>query len=117
MRIIDECLAALLLAGSAAALAHEPVARCIWLDAATVRCRGVTNYGDAMPGARMEVLSHDGQLLVQGRLAADSTLTFSRPAQPFYVLFEIGPGLQTTIEQDEIGPLPAGERRARWMQR
>lgn len=45
-------------------------------------------------------LDLDGSTLVAGKLAADSTLTFKKPVQPFYVLFEIGPGLQ--VEQDEI---------------
>ena len=98
-----------------AALAHEPVARCFWMDAQTVRCRGVTNDGDRMPGARMDVMAFNGQSLRQGQLSADSTWTFPKPQQPFYVLFEIGPGLQTTVEEDEIRAPSAREQGWAWL--
>jgi hypothetical protein len=90
-----------LLAGFSAA-AHEPVARCLLLDAGTVRCRGANNDGDKLPGSRMEVIALDGKTLVAGILDSDSMLTFKKPSQPFYVLFDIGPGLQVTVEQEEI---------------
>jgi len=102
--------------GSASAMAHEPVARCFLLDETTVRCRGASNDGDAMPGARMEVVALDGTTLVEGKLDAQSTLTFSKPAQPFYVLLDTGPGLQVTVEQEEITAPPPG-RMPRWMRR
>ncbi|BBL23179.1 MULTISPECIES: hypothetical protein [Comamonas] len=98
-----------------AAQAHEPVARCFLLDDSTVRCRGVTNDGDEMPGARMDVIGHDGRTLLQGTLSAQSTLSFARPAQAFYVLFEIGPGLQTIVEQDEIRAQTTRQRKAPWL--
>ncbi|QIL83852.1 hypothetical protein G7047_11985 [Diaphorobacter sp. HDW4A] len=96
------------------AVAHEPVARCVLLDAQTVRCRGANNDGDEMPGARMDVIALSGETLLEGRLDARSTLTFKRPEQPFYVLFDIAPGLQSVVEQEEIMLPPT--RRARWMQ-
>lgn len=100
--------------GSAMAFAHEPVARCFLLDEATVRCRGASNDGDEMPGSRMEVLALDGAPLLEGKLGADSTWTFKKPTQPFYVLFDTGPGLQVTVEQEEI-TAPARGRTPRWM--
>lgn len=107
-------LAWLLALGSTAVYAHEPVARCFLLDEATVRCRGASNDGDEMPGSRMEVFALDGTLLLNGKLGADSTWTFSKPAQPFYVLFDTGPGLQVTVEQDEI-TVPPRDKTPRWM--
>ncbi|WP_291590586.1 hypothetical protein [Comamonas sp. UBA7528] len=100
--------------GSVTVLAHEPVARCFLLDESSVRCRGASNDGDEMPGARMEVIALDGTTLLEGRLGADSTWTFRKPAQPFYVLFDTGPGLQVTVEQEEITVPPLG-RTPRWM--
>lgn len=100
--------------GSAMVLAHEPVARCFLLNEATVRCRGASNDGDEMLGARMEVIALDGTSLLDGKLGADSTWTFKRPTQPFYVLFDTGPGLQVTVEQEEI-TAPARGRTPRWM--
>jgi hypothetical protein len=104
----------LLAAGST--WAHEPVARCFLLNAETVRCRGATNDGEALPGARMEVMAHDGKTLLEGKLDADSTLTFKKPAQAFYVLFDTGPGLQVTVEQEDIAAPPAG-RVPGWMRK
>lgn len=97
------------------ASAHEPVAMCVLLDASTIRCRGTSNDGDELRGARMEVTAHDGSALLDGRLDAQSTFTFAKPRQPFYVLLDTGPGLQAIVEQEEIKPVPA--RKARWMQR
>ncbi|WP_211233758.1 hypothetical protein [Comamonas composti] len=98
----------------ATVFAHEPVARCFLLDEATVRCRGATNDGDEMPGSRMEVIALDGTPLLEGKLGADSTWTFRMPTQPFYVLFDIGPGLQVSVEQEEI-TAPPRSRTPRWM--
>lgn len=109
-------LSAIALALSAwSASAHEPVARCYLLNESTVRCRGASNDGDEMPGARMKVFALDGAPLIEGKLTAQSTWTFKKPVQAFYVLFDTGPGLQVTVEQDEISPPPRG-RVPRWMQ-
>lgn len=109
-------VAAGLLLASGGALAHEPVLKCYVLDAASVRCRGATNDGEELPGTRMEVIGHDGKTLVDGKLDAKSTLTFKKPAQPFYVLFDTGPGLQVTVEQEEITAPPPG-RTPSWMRK
>ena len=100
--------------GCAFAGAHEPVARCFLLGDAAVRCRGASNDGAPLPGARMEVIALDGTPLLEGRLAADATWTFRKPARPFYVLFDTGPGLQVTVEQEEITDPPRA-RVPRWM--
>ncbi len=97
-----------------AALAHEPVARCYLLDAHTVRCRGASNDGDEMSGSRMEVIALSGKTLLEGKLDANSTWSFSKPQEPFYVLFDVGPGLQVSIEQEEISAPPTGAT-PRWM--
>jgi hypothetical protein len=107
-------LSGLLLA--AGVQAHEPVVRCYLLDDATVRCRGSTNDDDALPGARMEVVGHDGKTLLEAKLDANSTLTFKKPQQPFYVLFDTGPGLQAIVEQEEI-TRPAPGRAPGWMRK
>lgn len=107
-RIARTILALGLAGATAISWAHEPVAKCYLLNDATVRCRGASNDGDTMPGSLMEVLAMDGTTLVKEALDAHSTLTFRKPAQPFYVLFDTGPGLQVTVEQDEITVPPKG---------
>lgn len=105
-----------LLLAAAGALAHEPVAKCYLLDENTVRCRGATNDDEALPGARMEVVALDGKTLIEGKLDANSTLTFKKPRQPFYVLFDTGPGLQAVVEQEEITKASPG-RTPSWMRK
>ncbi|MBL8269673.1 hypothetical protein [Steroidobacter sp.] len=97
-----------LLAGALAltggsALAHEPVAKCVKVDASQIRCKGATTDGDGIPDATLNVLSQDDQLLLTGKLDRSSSFTFKRPAQPFYVVLDVGPGLMVVIEQEEIG--------------
>ena len=109
------CVVTLMMLAAGHASAHEPVAMCVLLDARTIRCRGTSNDGDEMRGARMEVAAYNGSALLDGRLDAQSTFTFAKPRQLFYVLLDTGPGLQAIVEQEEIKPAPA--RKARWMQR
>lgn len=100
---------------STAALAHEPIARCVQLDPQTVRCKGGYGHGEDAPGVTMDVLAHDGRTLISGKLDEESTLTFARPNERFYVIFDVGPGHQAIVEDDEIQPPPANAK-ARWMQ-
>lgn len=87
--------------------AHEPIARCQAPDATTIRCQGGHAGGEGAPGATLDVIGLDGRTLVAGKLGADSTFTFARPRVGFYVLFDVGPGHQVVIEQDEIRPVGA----------
>jgi len=103
-RIGRSLLGGALLALSLGAAAHEPVARCVQVDEQTIRCRGGYGDGEGAPGVQMEVLAHSGETLHAAKLDADSTLIFKRPAERFYVLFDVGPGHQVVIEDDEIGP-------------
>ena len=108
-------LAAGLLAMSATALAHEPIARCVQLDEQTVRCKGGYGHGEDAPGTTMDVVAHDGRTLLAGKLDEQSTLTFKRPTERFYVIFDVGPGHLAVVEDDEILAAPATAK-ARWMQ-
>ncbi len=87
---------------SAVAMAHEPIARCTAIDARTIRCKGGYADGEGAPGTTMDVIAHDGTVLIAGKLDKASTLTFTRPEGGFYVLFDVGPGHQAVIEHDEI---------------
>ncbi len=95
-------LGAALIGLGVTAMAHEPIAKCSAIDAATIRCKGGYGHGEGAPGTTMDVISHTGEVLVAGKLDRNSTLTFTRPDQPFYVLFDVGPGHQAVVEHDEI---------------
>ena len=67
-------------------------------------------------GSRMQVIAVNGPTLLEGKLGGDSTWTFKKPVKNFYVLFDTGPGLQITVEQDEITSPPRG-RIPLWMKK
>lgn len=104
MKAILKCSALLLgLAASTSALAHAPFCECTALDADTIRCVGGFTDGSAAPGVSLDVIrAADNQVLLPGKLGADSSLTFKRPAEDFYILFDVGPGYQVEIEPSEI---------------
>lgn len=90
------------LACSASALAHAPFCECQALDAETIRCVGGFSDGSAAPGVTLDVMSADHKVLIPGQLGADSSLTFKRPSEDFYVLFDVGPGYMVEVEPSEI---------------
>lgn len=97
-------------------LAHEPILKCVLLDAATVRCRGGYAEGETAQGERLEVIDHADRRLLAGKLDKDGTLTFARPKGSYYVLFDVGPGHQAIVEHDEIST-PRASDRARWVRK
>ncbi|WP_447746902.1 hypothetical protein [Pseudomonas nicosulfuronedens] len=90
------------LAASASALAHAPFCECTALDAETIRCVGGFTDGSAAPGVTLDVIGADNQVLIPGKLGADSSLTFKRPSGDFYILFDVGPGYRVEVEPSEI---------------
>lgn len=50
----------------------------------------------------LDVIGYDESILVPGKLAEDSTLTFKKPEGEFYVLFDAGPGHIVEIDHTEI---------------
>ncbi|MFR0689752.1 hypothetical protein ACLUTX_10160 [Enterobacterales bacterium AE_CKDN230030158-1A_HGKHYDSX7] len=101
--ILGTTLALLGLAASASALAHAPFCECTALDTDTIRCVGGFTDGSDAPGVTLDVMSAaDNQVLLPGKLGADSSLTFKRPAEDFYILFDVGPGYQVEVEPSEI---------------
>ncbi|MBP2309490.1 hypothetical protein GBZ48_25680 [Azospirillum melinis] len=90
------------LCAATAAHAHYPVCECRMADGQTVVCTGGFSDGSKAPGVVLDVIAYDEQVLVKGRLGEDSTLSFPRPAQDFYVLFDAGPGHTVEIEHSAI---------------
>jgi hypothetical protein len=50
----------------------------------------------------LDVIGYDETILLPGKLGADSTVTFKKPAAEFYVLFDAGPGHVVEIDQADI---------------
>lgn len=101
--ILQTATALLGLAVSVSALAHAPFCECTALDAETIRCVGGFTDGSDAPGVTLDVMSAaDNKMLMPGKLGADSSLTFKRPTEDFYILFDVGPGYQVEVEPSEI---------------
>ena len=94
--------AAGVMAAASPAHAHYPVCECKMVDAGTVKCTGGFSDGSKAPGVILDVISYDEQVLVKGKLDTNSSITFPRPAQDFYVLFDAGPGHTVEVEHSAI---------------
>ncbi|MBP2228703.1 hypothetical protein J2847_001994 [Azospirillum agricola] len=90
------------LCAASTAQAHYPICECRMADGRTVVCTGGFSDGSKAPGVVLDVIAYDEQVLVKGKLGEDSTLSFARPAQDFYVLFDAGPGHTVEIEHTAI---------------
>ncbi|THF63387.1 hypothetical protein [Pseudothauera rhizosphaerae] len=101
MNAIPYALAAGLLLAAAPALAHHPFGECAHLNPETVRCSGGFDE-KPIPGLRIDVLDGDDNILIGGRLDAQASFTFERPAVPFYVLIDAGPGHVVEIDGEEV---------------
>jgi len=91
-----------LLSLSGLALAHNPMCQCEAVDAENIRCTGGFSDGSGAAGVTLDVIGYDESILVPGKLAEDSTLTFKKPEGEFYVLFDAGPGHIVEIDHSEI---------------
>ncbi|CAB3861277.1 hypothetical protein [Achromobacter mucicolens] len=91
-----------LLTASASALAHNPMAECKVEGKEQIQCTGGFSDGSGAAGVTMDVISYDEQILVPGKLDADSKMSFKRPNGEFYVLFDAGPGHVVEIDHVDI---------------
>ncbi|UQY34244.1 hypothetical protein K8U54_21450 [Pseudomonas fulva] len=91
-----------LLSLSGLALAHNPMCQCEEVDGESIRCTGGFSDGSGAAGVTLDVIGYDESILVPGKLAEDSTLTFKKPEGEFYVLFDAGPGHIVEIDHTEI---------------
>ncbi|MGN6457956.1 MAG: hypothetical protein ACTHLV_17365 [Achromobacter mucicolens] len=91
-----------LLTASASALAHNPMAECKAEGKEQIQCTGGFSDGSGAAGVTMDVISYDEQILVPGKLDADSNMSFKRPNGEFYVLFDAGPGHVVEIDHVDI---------------
>jgi len=88
---------------SAAAWAHFPVGQCKALDEHTIQCKGGFSDGSNAPGLTLEVISYDEKILLSDKLDKNSSITFKRPAVPFYILFDAGAGHTVEVDHTQVG--------------
>ncbi|QPT39461.1 Uncharacterised protein [Oligella ureolytica] len=95
-------LAALFLFATGGAQAHTPLCSCYDNGDGTVECEGGFSDGSSASGVPMVVYGPDNQVLVEGKLDANSIFIFDKPEGEFKVVFEGGEGHTVEIPSSRI---------------
>lgn len=88
------------LAGTA--LAHTPLCSCYDNGDGTVLCEGGFSDGSSAANVGMYVKDSSGNVLVEGKMDANSEFEFNKPKAAFTVIFDAGEGHQIEISGDDI---------------
>jgi hypothetical protein len=84
--------------------AHTPVCSCASNGDGTITCEGGFSDGSSAAGVKISVKdAKTGKVLLKGKMNADSEFTFKKPAVPFDVVFDAGPGHVKVIKGKDIG--------------
>ena len=100
MKRILLCLSLLL--ATLPALAHTPLFDCYDNGDDTITCEGGFTDGASAEGVDIRVVDAQGKVLQQGVLDAAGSITFTRPAGDFSVVFSAGSEHSITVLGDEI---------------
>jgi hypothetical protein len=84
------------------ARAHTPLFDCYDNGDETLTCEGGFTDGASAEGVDIRVVDVQGKVLEQGRLDAAGSITFTRPAGEFSVVFSAGSEHSITVLGDDI---------------
>lgn len=101
-KIVFTGIFALFLGLAAQASAHTPLCSCYDGGDGTVTCEGGFSDGSSAAGVEMRVESQDGQILTKGKMDELSEFVFEKPAGPYKVIFDAGPGHAVEINGQDI---------------
>ena len=90
------------LGGMGQALAHTPLCSCYDNGDGTGTCEGGFSDGSSAAGVEMRVEKKDGTVLLKGKMDEFSEFVFDKPAGPYNVVFDAGPGHEVTVEGEAI---------------
>jgi hypothetical protein len=85
-----------------AAQAHTPLFDCYDNGDDTITCEGGFTDGASAEGVDIRVMDAQGKVLQQGALDAAASITFTRPAGEFSVVFSAGSEHSITVLGDDI---------------
>lgn len=94
-------IALLLALTSGTTQAHTIFLECTDTDA-QIDCTGGFSDGSAVKNTPVEVLSYDEELLVSGKTDENSSFSFKRPEQEFFILMDAGPGHVVELDMMDI---------------
>lgn len=84
------------------ALAHTPLCSCYDNGDGTITCEGGFSDGSSAAGVEMRVVDEGGKVLSEGKMDDLGEFTFDKPAAPFKVQFDAGPGHLIEINGKDI---------------
>ncbi|PIE68776.1 MAG: hypothetical protein CSA21_05785 [Deltaproteobacteria bacterium] len=99
------CVVAMLylfLGGLGQAFAHTPLCSCYDNGDGTGTCEGGFSDGSSAAGVEMRVEKKDGTVLLKGKMDEFSEFVFDKPAGPYNVVFDAGPGHLIIVEGESI---------------
>lgn len=88
--------------GMGAVQAHTPLCSCYDNGDGTVECEGGFSDGSSAAGVPMKVYGSNSDLLVEGKLDANSVFVFDKPKSDFKVVFEAGEGHTVEVPSSRI---------------
>jgi hypothetical protein len=92
--------AGLFLAGQV--FAHTPLCSCYDNGDGTITCEGGFSDGSSASGVEMRVLGSNDKVLIKGKMNEDSEFTVDKPAGPYKVVFDAGPGHLIEVDGKDI---------------
>lgn len=95
-------LTATLLLSATMASAHTPLCSCYDNGDNTITCEGGFSDGSSASGVAMRIQSPDGQVLLEGKMSANSEFSFPKPSGEYVVIFDGGEGHQIKVPGKEI---------------
>ena len=85
-----------------AAIAHTPLCSCYDNGDGTVLCEGGFSDGSSASNVGVFVKDGSGNVIVEGKMDANSEFEFNKPSGVYTVLFDAGEGHQIEISGDDI---------------
>ena len=82
--------------------AHTPLCSCYDNGDGTITCEGGFSDGSSAAGVEMRVLDSAEKVVIKGTMDEDSEFTFDKPAGPYKVEFDAGPGHLVEVPGSEI---------------
>ena len=93
---------ALLLFVATIAVAHTPLCSCYDNGDGTITCEGSFSDGSSASGVEIRAIDKNKNVLIKGTMDEDSEFSCKKPAGPYKVILDAGPGHTVEIDGDEI---------------
>lgn len=82
--------------------AHTPLCSCYDNGDGTITCEGGFSDGSSASGVEIRVMGGNDKVLIKGKMNEDSEFTVDKPAGPYKVVFDSGPGHLIEVDGKDI---------------